>query len=110
MARQAICKTGCFGLRFFQMAVQTPTHVHLHDWSGNCHLANVTMTCFAIETCTQMRLMAKVDKIGLWVHADPRNRLLSLPIARQFLYLWAIGGDDGVTAHAFFHRGYPGYV
>ena len=68
------------------------------------------MASFAIDACPQMGLMAEVDEVGLLVYAVPRYWLISLPVARQGLNGFVVGGDDGVAAHAFLHGGYTSHV
>ncbi len=110
MARQAIRQASDLFFGLFQVAIQAPTHVHLHHRPGNRHVTHVAMASLAVEACPQVGLMAEIDEVGLPVYAVPRDWLVSFPVARQSLNSFVVGGDEGVAAHTFLHGGYTGYI
>ena len=110
MAGQAVRHAGDLVFGLFQVAIQTPAHVHLHHRAGNRHVAHVAVASFAVDASSQVGLMAEVDEVGLLVYAVPRDWLASFPVARQSLNSFVVGGDDVVAAHAFLHGGYASHV
>jgi hypothetical protein len=52
-----------------------------------------------------MRLVAKINEIGLLVDFYPVDWFIVFPIAGENLYFLTLGGDHGVTAHALLDRG-----
>jgi hypothetical protein len=110
MTRQAVCQTRDLFCGLFQVAIQTPTHVHLHYRSRNRHVTHLAMAGFAVDACSQVSLMAEVHEVGLLVHALPRDWLVSLPVAGQDLDSRVIRRDGRMAAHAFLHRGYACHV
>lgn len=110
MACQAVRQAGNLIICLLRMAIQAPAHVHLHHRPSNRHLTHIAMASFAVDTCSQVGLMAEVDEVGLLVHAVPRDWLVSFPVARQSLNSLAVFSDDAMAAHTFLHGGYPGYI
>lgn len=97
-------------LGLLQMAIQAPTHIHLHCRPGNRHLAHVAMTSLAIDARSQVGLMAEVNEVGLAVHSNQLDWLASLPVASQNLDFCVIRGNEVVAAHAFLHGGYTRHI
>src|SRR3990172_1114426 len=110
VASQAVCQASHLLFMLFQMTVQAPAHVHLHDRMDDLHLANLAMAGFAVEARAQVRLMAEVYEVGLRVDAHPGDGFAAFPIAGNFLDQQAIRGNHTVASHAFLHRGNAGNV
>lgn len=110
MTRQAVRLASELFFGLFQVAIQTPAHVHPHHRPGDHHVAHVAMASLAVDACPQVGLMTEVDEVGLLVYAVPGDWLAAFPIARQGLNCLVVGGDDGVAAHAFLHGGYASHV
>ena len=110
MARQAVRQASNLVFRLLQMAIQAPTHVHLHGGSCDRHVTDVTVAGFTILACPQVRLMAEVNEFRLFANADPWDWFAALPITRQGLDSRAVSRNGGMAAHTFFHGWYPGYV
>ena len=109
MACQTVCQPVNHNIGLFQVTIQAPAHIHVHGRVSNCHVANITMAVFTIDACPQMRLMAKVDEIGLLANAIPWDWLSALPIAGQGLDCVTVSSNDAMAAHAFLHGGNSGY-
>ena len=109
MACQAVGQVSNLIFGLLHMAIQTPSHVHLHYRSGDRHATDITMAGFTILACIQVSLMIEVNEFGLPAYADPRDWLATLPIAGQGPDRITVGGNDHVAAHAFLYGGNSGY-
>jgi hypothetical protein len=83
------------------MAIKTPAHIHFHNLAGYVHLSNISMAGFTIKTCTEMRLVTEINKIGLCVYPYPGDGFPTFIIIGDFLYLWTIWLDHIVASHTF---------
>jgi hypothetical protein len=110
MARQAVRQSGDLFFGLFQVAIQTPTHVHLHYGLCDRHLTDVTMAGFTIFACPQVSLMTEINEFRLIVYTAPGDWLTALPVACQSLNCLPVSGDYGMAAHTFLHGRYSGYV
>jgi hypothetical protein len=71
MTRQAVCQADDLFFGLFQVAIQTPAHIHLHCRLGDGHAAYITMASFAVDACPQVDLVTEVDEVRLLVYAVP---------------------------------------
>ena len=77
------------------MAVHAPTHRLVYFAPYSMHLANLTVTCRALDTGPDVRLVRVVGVRFRFdpVHALPRGLLFSLGEPRQLLNFRALGLD-----------------
>jgi hypothetical protein len=106
MTRAAICEFGQSGWiirKSRSMTIQTPTHIHDLRILGNFHLCHIAMTGFAIQTCSNVRTVHKVDKIRHLRNRHPGDILVIQNIIFENCQLGtSIGlGDLLMAAPAF---------
>jgi hypothetical protein len=92
------------------MTVKAPTHVHAEYRFGHLHLTYVAMARLTTDSCTEVRLMAEVNKIGHIVHFLPGDGFISLPITENKLYIRILRFDGLVASDAPSHRGDSGDI
>src|SRR5215813_954012 len=69
------------------------------------HSLDAAVARLAYEPRLDVIHVRKLRELGNTEHADPRNRLLPLPVAVELLHLLvALRGHDLVAAHALLHR------
>src|SRR3990172_8346548 len=80
VASQAVCQASHFLFRLFQMTVQAPAHVHLHNRVDNLHLADFAVAGFAVKAGTQVRPMSEKDKVRLGIDTHPGDGIPPFPV------------------------------
>src|SRR3972149_9132711 len=93
VARHAIRQARHFLLGLFEMALETPAHIHPKGRTGDAHLRHVSMTGFAIQAGGQMGRVAEEDEIRLHIHRDPWDLIALGRKGCHLLHLRLVCGD-----------------
>src|ERR1700687_3152985 len=100
VTRAAVVSRAEGRVRLSDVTVDAPTHVERRRLIDLLHILDLAVTRLARHAGVHVPHVRKVHVLRQLVDADPRHRLLLVPVGGELLDFRFPCGDDGVATHA----------
>src|SRR6202140_5358548 len=104
VTRAAVVSCAEWRIRLSDVTVDAPAHVERRRLINLLHVLDLAVAGLASNTGVDVPHVREVHVLGQLVDADPRDRLLLVPVRRELLNFRFSGRDDGVATHAGANR------